>query len=143
MPGQSGGPGTQFIWTKWSDNQAISHVVAPTSNRNFQATFKRQFFLTMNAGSGGAVQPASGWQDANQAVTIKAHANPGFHFVNWTGSGSGSYTGPNSPATINMNAPITETGNFAKSNYVYVGWRHSRGDLVIHESGRPRDQLWR
>jgi len=110
---QSGGPGTQFIWTKWSDNQPISHVVAPTSNRNFQATFKRQFFLTMNAGSGGSVQPASGWQDANQAVTIKAHANPGFHFVNWTGSGSGSYTGPNSPATINMAAPITETGNFA------------------------------
>jgi uncharacterized repeat protein (TIGR01451 family) len=110
---QSGGPGTQFIWQKWSDNGAISHVVAPTTNRNYQATFKRQFFLTMNATGSGTVQPASGWQDAGRSVSIKAHANPGNHFVIWTGIGSGSYSGTNNPASITVNAPITETGTFS------------------------------
>ena len=110
---QSGGPGTQFVWTKWSDNGAISHVVAPTTNKNYQATFKKQFFLTMNASGGGTVQPASGWQDDGRTVQIKAKANQGGHFVTWTGGGNGSYSGTNNPASISMNAPITETGNFS------------------------------
>ena len=31
----------------------------------------------------------------------------------WTGSGSGSYTGPNNPGSVTMGGPITETGNFS------------------------------
>jgi hypothetical protein len=31
---------------------------------------------------------------------------------NWTGSGNGSYSGPNNPASITTNGPITETATF-------------------------------
>jgi hypothetical protein len=110
---QSGGTGVQYVWTKWSDNGAISHTVAPTTNTTYTATFKTQYYLTMTAGTGGTVTPASGWQNAGKNVTIRARANRGFHFVDWTGSGTGSYTGPNNPASITMGGPITETGNFA------------------------------
>jgi hypothetical protein len=109
---QSGGTGVQYVWSKWSDQGAISHTVSPTTNTTYTATFTTQYFLTMTAGSGGTVTPASGWQNAGKKVTIKAKANSGFHFVNWTGSGTGSYTGTNNPASITMGGPITETGNF-------------------------------
>jgi hypothetical protein len=110
---QSGGTGVQYIWSKWSDHGAISHRVAPTSNTTYTATFTTQYYLTMTAGSGGTVTPASGWHNAGSSVTIKAHANPGFTFTGWVGSGTGSYTGPNNPRSITINGPITETGNFA------------------------------
>jgi hypothetical protein len=110
---QSGGSGVQYLWKKWSDNGPISHVVAPTSNKTYTAQFQAQYFLTMSAGTGGTVQPASGWRNAGSSVTIKAHANTSFTFAGWAGSGTGSYTGPNNPGSIIMNGPITETGNFS------------------------------
>jgi hypothetical protein len=110
---QSGGPGVQYLWSKWSDNKAISHTVAPTKNTVYTATFNTQYFLTMNAGSGGTVTPGSGYQSAGKNVSIKAKANRGFHFVSWTGSGNGSFTGTNNPASVSMNGPITETAIFA------------------------------
>ena len=109
---QSGDPGVQYVWKTWSDGGAISHTVSPTNNTTYKATFTTQYFLTMTAGSGGTVSPASGWQNAGKNVTIKAKANRGFHFVDWTGSGTGSYTGTNNPASITMGGPITEDATF-------------------------------
>jgi hypothetical protein len=109
---QNGGSGVQYVWKKWNDNGAISHVVAPTTNKTYTAQFQTQYFLTMSAGTGGAVQPASGWKNAGASIVIKAHANPSFSFAGWVGSGSGSYSGPNNPGSIIMNGPITETGTF-------------------------------
>lgn len=57
---QSGGTGVQYVWRRWRDHGAISHVVAPTTNKNYTATFAKQYFLTMNAGPGCAVLPVSG-----------------------------------------------------------------------------------
>ena len=37
---QSGGSGVQYVWKKWSDNGAISHVVAPTTNKTYTAQFQ-------------------------------------------------------------------------------------------------------
>src|SRR5262249_23963547 len=109
---QSGDPGVQYVWKKWSDQGAISHTVAPTTNTTYTASFTTQYFLTMTAGSGRTVTPASGWQHTGKNVTIKAKANRGFHFVDWTGSGTGSCSGPNNPASITMGGPITETATF-------------------------------
>jgi hypothetical protein len=66
----------------------------------------------MNTDSGGQVQPASGWHNAGQVVTVKAKADHGFHFVSWTGTGLGSYTGSDNPASFTMLAPITEEASF-------------------------------
>ena len=111
---QSGGPGVQAVWKKWSDNGGISHVVvAPSAHKNYLATFQIQYFLTMNAGAGGTVTPASGWQNAGKMVKIKATANPGHTFVNWTGSGPGSFTGTTNPAQVTMMGPITESASFS------------------------------
>src|SRR2546429_5879583 len=52
---QSGGAGSQYLWSNWSDGGAISHNVAPNSSTTYTANFTTQYFLTMNAGAGGTV----------------------------------------------------------------------------------------
>jgi len=109
---QDGTAGTRFAWANWSDGGAISHTVSPSSNSTFTANFTTQHFLTMNAGPGGTVAPSSGWFNSGQVVSISASPASGFSFNVWNGSGSGSFSGSNNPANINMNGPITETANF-------------------------------
>jgi hypothetical protein len=110
---QSGSTGTRYVWSSWSDDGTISHnVIAPSSNAAYTANFITQYFLTMNAGAGGGVTPASNWYGSGQIVTIKATPNTGFNFGGWAGSGTGAYTGLNNPSTVTMNSPITETASF-------------------------------
>lgn len=112
---QAGGSGTQYVWKKWSDNGAISHVIAPTSNTAYTATFTTQYYLTMNAGAGGTVTPASGWKNNGANVSIKAKPASGYTFSGWTGNGSGSYSGASNPASVTMQGPITENAGFTRS----------------------------
>ena len=109
---QGGGTGIQYVWTKWSDNGAISHTVAPTANTTYTATFSTQYFLTMSAGTGGTVSPRSGWKKTGATISISAAPANGYSFSSWTGSGTGSYSGTNNPASITMGGPITETASF-------------------------------
>jgi hypothetical protein len=110
---QNAGPGVRYVWRRWSDGGAISHTVAPTTDKIYTAIFRTQYFLRMNHGTGGTVNPPSGWRNFNQAVSITAAPATGYSFSNWTGSGNGSYSGTNNPASITMNGPITETATFS------------------------------
>ncbi|HMH08918.1 MAG TPA: hypothetical protein VK579_19735, partial [Terriglobales bacterium] len=109
---QSGGTGVQYVWTSWSDGGAISHTVAPATNKTFTATFTTQYYLTMTKGTGGTVSPASGWKNNGAVVSISATAATGYSFTNWTGTGTGSYSGANNPASITMGGPISEAATF-------------------------------
>ncbi len=109
---QSGGAGTQYVWSNWSDGGGISHTVSPTSNTTYTASFVTQHYLTMSAGAGGAISPSSNWYNSGQRVTIMATPNNGYSFNGWSGSGTGSYTGSSNPATVTMNGAITEMANF-------------------------------
>jgi hypothetical protein len=109
---QSGGTGVRYVWSNWTGGGAISHTVAPTTSKTYTATFRTQYYLTMAHGTGGTVSPASGWKNSGVAVSINAMPGANYHFSNWTGSGTGSYSGTNNPASITMNGPISETGTF-------------------------------
>jgi photosystem II stability/assembly factor-like uncharacterized protein len=128
---QAGGTGTQHVWTGWSDGGAISHTVAPTSGVTYTASFKTQHLLTMNAGAGGTVSPSSGYRDAGSAVTITATPSSGFSFDAWAGSGTGSYTGSNNPASVTVSAPITQTAAFAASAAVTVDTSPSGLEITV------------
>ena len=109
---QSGDTGVRYVWSNWTGGGAISHTVAPTTNKIYTATFRTQYFLTMTHGTGGTVKPGSGWKNSGAAVSISATPATGYSFGNWAGSGAGSYSGSNNPASITMSGPITEAATF-------------------------------
>ena len=66
----------------------------------------------MTHGTGGTVSPISAWKNSGATVSISATSASGYSFSGWTGSGTGSYSGTNNPASITMNGPITENASF-------------------------------
>jgi List-Bact-rpt repeat protein len=117
---QDGGTGVRYSFSSWSDGGAISHTVAPTTNTTYTAKFGTQYYLTMNAGTGGKVSPASSWRTAGTSVSISATPSAGYSFSKWTGSGAGSFSGTTNPVSITMNGPITETATFTPPFQVTV-----------------------
>jgi FlaG/FlaF family flagellin (archaellin) len=108
----SGGAGKQFVITN-----TPTPASPVTDAATVTATYKTQYYLTTSTNF-GTVSP-SGWYDSGSTVTISAtapSAGSGERYVwnGWTGTGSGSYTGTNNPATnaVTMNAPITETASW-------------------------------
>jgi hypothetical protein len=113
MPSQDGSSGTRFVWTGWSDNGALTHIVSPISVSTYTAMFSQQLLFTMNSASGGTVLPTSQWVDSGQTVVMQAVPNANHVFGGWSGTGVGSFTGSNNPASVTMGGPITETASFA------------------------------
>jgi len=99
---------------------SIVMTAARTVNFN-QAT---QYQLTVSPGTGGTATATTsptipgdtGWYDSGTGVQVSATANIGYVFASWSGSGLGSYSGTNNPATATMNAPITETASFSSTS---------------------------
>ncbi|HET9713041.1 MAG TPA: LamG-like jellyroll fold domain-containing protein, partial [Pyrinomonadaceae bacterium] len=133
---QAGSAGTQFVWSNWSDGGAISHsVTAPAVNTTYTANFTTQFLLTMNAGTGGSVLPATGFFNSGQIVQISASANPGFSFTGWTGTGTGSFTGNTNPVSVTMNGPISETAAFSQNPVQITVQTNPAGRMVSIDGG--------
>jgi hypothetical protein len=109
---QSGGPNIRYYFSSWSDGGAISHTVTPTKNTTYTAKFGTQYYLTMNGGTGGHVSPGNSWHTSGSIFSISATPSTNYSFSNWTGSGSGSYTGTDNPRSITMLGPITEAAAF-------------------------------
>ncbi|MGB9135065.1 MAG: hypothetical protein WCC63_05730, partial [Candidatus Bathyarchaeia archaeon] len=90
------------------------------------ASWSHEFRLTM-ATNFGTTTPSVGqyWYAAGSTVGTSATA-PGtitgerYVWSGWTGTGTGSYTGPNNSATITMNAPITQTASWTHQYYLTV-----------------------
>ena len=115
---QSGTTGTQYVWQNWSDAGIMTHTINPLVDSTLTANFQTQYLLVLSssppAGGSVAATPAApgGWYNGGASVNINAYPATGYQLTTWTGSGTGSYTGTNNPATITMNGPITENGLF-------------------------------
>jgi hypothetical protein len=113
---QDGATGVQYLLVKWSDGGAYIHFVAPTKDTTYTATFSTQYYLTMNAGTGGKVSPSSGWKNSGATVSLRATlTNTSSSFTGWTGTGAGSFSGSTNPVSIVMGGPISEMASFAQS----------------------------
>ena len=78
----------------------------------------------------GTVSPTSGLYSRGESYNIQAFspsAREGERYVwlGWSGSGAGSYSGTNNPASITLNGPITETAS----------WRREFRLLISTENG--------
>lgn len=125
--------GTRYVFEKWSDGITTNpRTVTVNSAVTYTALEKKQHYLTMQtspSSSAGTVSPSSNWYDSGKQVTISASASSGYKFDKWSGTGSGAYSGTNNPATITVNAPITETASFQKAYTVTVKTLATYGGL--------------
>jgi hypothetical protein len=116
----SASSGKQYAWLSTSGlgQTAQSGTFTASASGTVTATYRTQFELTIQVDPPGTgnTNPAAGtyWYNAGEAVQLSAAGSGGYVFTSWTGTGTGSYTGTDNPATITMNAPITETANFAQ-----------------------------
>jgi hypothetical protein len=114
--------GSRDAFVSWSDTGAISHTVTVNGPTTITASFVKQHQLTVSAGAGGSVTPASGtFYNTGSVEPVTATANAGFGFVNWTGSGSGSLANANAASTtVTMSAPQTIAANFVATAPVTI-----------------------
>jgi len=106
--------GKQFRLVSVSDSSPLTVTASKTVTANYVLQYK----LTM-ATNFGTTSPTAGdyWYDNGTVVSISAtapDAGPGEQYVwsGWTGTGTGSYTGPSNSAQVTMSSAITETASW-------------------------------
>jgi hypothetical protein len=109
--------GSRYTWASWSDGGAQSHSVSPNADITYTASFSTEYLLTMQSSAGGTVSPVTTWRPAGSVIPIHADADSGYVFAGWSGSGSGSYSGPDSLASVTLNGPITESASFHQEGF--------------------------
>ena len=115
------GNGTRRLFTSWSGdasgtNYAQSNPILMNAPKTATALWKTQFYLTISTNF-GTISPGNGWHDASSTFSIDAtppSTVPGERYVwnDWTGTGSGSYSGTSNPVSITMNSPINEVASW-------------------------------
>ncbi|MDA4123571.1 MAG: hypothetical protein OK456_10370, partial [Thaumarchaeota archaeon] len=123
--------GVRYLATPTAGSLSVSSVTVQAID------YSTQFYLTVSVSStasGITLSPASGWYDSGSPLTLNATAAPSLFmaFTSWSGTGLGSYTGPDATAGITMNGPIIETATFTAES----------GTLVFSETGLPIGTMW-
>ncbi len=98
---------------RWFSSLELNGTVA--SANPVVATYHHQYLLMVSvtpAASATATPNGTTWQDAATTIMIQAFPVRGA-FSSWSGTGSGSYTGPANPASVTMNAAVNETAIIA------------------------------
>ncbi len=130
---QTPGIGVRYEYRYWSDGGARYHTVYGRDTAQvFTAVFDTFFQVQVNSPYGTAT--GGGWYSPGTNVNITVVPETVFNadttirhiFGGWNGTGSGSYTGTNSSATISVNEFIVEDAIWDTSYY-----------LTINESGVP------
>jgi peptidoglycan/xylan/chitin deacetylase (PgdA/CDA1 family) len=134
LPPLSNGDDERYFWSGWSgsgtgsysgnNNSAIITMDGPV---NQTALWTHEYKLTLSSNS-GSTMPLSGeyWFEAGTPVNIEtfapsAGAGERYLFDGWTGTGSGSYSGSVTSASIVMIGGVTESASWAHQYQVSVG----------------------
>jgi hypothetical protein len=119
---QSGGTGTQYVWTSWSDGGALSHTITvPSTATTYTATFKTQYQLSLAVTvglPGGSANISGGtdgtFYDSGTVLSLSATTpvadgtGERWRFDTWSGDASGS----TSPVSVTMSAPRSVMANY-------------------------------
>jgi hypothetical protein len=89
------------------------------------------YLVTISASSGGTAGPTTVWEAAGGTVTLSAVAASGDQFVNWTGTGTGAYSGTSASTTLTVNGPVSEFATFVPSSSLTKGSSGSGGSDLI------------
>lgn len=137
----NGTVGTEYLVNGISSSLGLTGgELDVNDNGSVSLTFATDYLLTVNPTTNGSVTPAPGayWEAAGTPVSVVATPNPGFVFVGWNGTGSGSSNGTASSLMVSLSGPVSETANFA----VYVPPPAKTYTLTLQPSGLPTTLAW-
>jgi uncharacterized delta-60 repeat protein len=112
-------PDTGYRFDEWTGDVPSGHegdnpvTILMDSNKSIEATFIRQYTLTISTGSGGTTDPSPDTyaHDTGTQTSVRAIANSGYEFSQWSGDASGT----DNPITITMNADKAIRANFSST----------------------------
>ncbi len=118
------GTGTELAFRGWADGGGVSRSVTVAAQpTNLNAAYKTRYQLQVASdppnGLAWKTTPASSdsYFDPQTRVEITGATKPGFDFLNWTGSATGSY-----PSTlVVMNSPATLVAKLNPVPYISPG----------------------
>ncbi len=93
---------------------ALGGTLSVTSPTIVTAQFAPEYWLSVTNNSGGSVSaPPGQWVHAGTTVTnLTATPDPGFAFVGWSGTGSGSVTSTSPVINVQPTGPVSELATF-------------------------------
>lgn len=97
---------------RWLPKAATTGTV--NASGNISVSYFHQYYVTFsqNSADGGSISSKNDWYEAGISVQANASANGGWQFENWSGSGTGSYSGTDSSGNVTIDSPVTETAVF-------------------------------
>lgn len=122
---------TRFVFDSWDHGGGICNSVVPISDTVFTANFNKEYMLELVSDHGTTY--GGGWyaEGATATFGVNSIEEPGggirYVFLGWTGSGTGSYTGTDSSATVTMNNPIIEEAEWQTEYYLGMDYTGCSG----------------
>ena len=119
--------GSRGVFTKWNDSDTSNPKTFLVNTKlTLEAEYETQHRLIMDTNF-GTTDPSVGeyWYKEDSIFEINAtvsNATSGERYVwlGWTGTGNGSYSSTDTPASITMNGPINETAAWRHEYYLNV-----------------------
>jgi uncharacterized repeat protein (TIGR02543 family) len=140
-------PWTGYHFVKWSrnntnvtisDSTKSSITVILKGNANIGATcLSDTNTITVSSGGNGIVSPTGQNKvDYRDSISITATPNIGYHFVNWTRSGTGALLkdSTRSSTTVVLTGSATVTANFAINTYTLTVSTFGGGNISPYGS---------
>jgi hypothetical protein len=103
---------TPSVGVEYVPSAATFPVTVSSTTPYAGPTFTTMYLVTITGSTGGTASPASVWETAGGTVTLSAVAASGYQFVNWTGTGTGSYSGTTASTPLTVNGPVSELATF-------------------------------
>ena len=95
-------------------------IITAASNCTITGNYITQYYLGVYSSQGGTANPASGWYDAGNSITLSAAALSGYTFNGWSCAGTACYSGGNTNPTITLTGAASESASFVlSSQYSY------------------------
>ena len=139
---------TGYKFVGWYDGDtqkstSTTYTYPATGAKTITARFEKTYAVTISAGANGTVSPSGSQQVGSTSVTIKATANTGYKFKNWTITGGVVIANANNATTtITATATGTVEANFEEdlsSNWKLIGDNQTNspfGDNYTYSSGK-------
>jgi hypothetical protein len=115
---------------------AFGPSLTVASGATYDVNYTLAYRVSVSATVGGNVPGAgSRWATPGSTESYTATPAANYNFQGWTGTGTGSYSGSSTTASITVNSPISETAHFTPLP-------GNRFNLTVSESGLPAGTWW-